>query len=83
MWGILVIAKQFPAKKTFSMTHPVCFGIANLPQLSPGLLLISVIVQAHTSPWRTKFANVVELLLTAFLMVRPGSHFCFKQDLLP
>lgn len=50
------------------------FGITDLPEMSPGLLLISVIVQARTSPWRTKFANVVELLLTAFLMVRPGRH---------
>lgn len=50
------------------------FGITDLPKMSPGLLLISVIVQARTSPWRTKFANVVELLLTAFLMVRPGRH---------
>lgn len=48
-------------------------ALSRLPELQipvmGSLLLISVIVQARTSPWRTKFANVVELLLTAFLMV--------------
>ena len=37
-----------------------------------GLLLASIIVQARTNPWRTVTANMVELLLTAFLMVILG-----------
>ena len=77
---LFVFAKQLPAERAFldifNDTSSLLwgFGITDLPEMSPGLLLISVIVQARTSPWRTKFANVVELLLTAFLMVRPGRH---------
>lgn len=37
-----------------------------------GVLLASLIVQARTNPWRTVTANMVELLLTAFLMVILG-----------
>eukprot|EP00434_Breviolum_minutum_P036186 symbB.v1.2.032056.t1/scaffold3795.1/size50223/4 len=52
-------------------TLPV--ALSRLPELQipimGGVLLASLIVQARTNPWRTVTANMVELLLTAFLMV--------------